>query len=257
MEQVMVVASVAAIMVFAVPAAKDLFNKMKTPAGTRNTISSALATAKAMAAKNQRYVGVRFQHSYYIDDPVKSPLKSPQYMIFIIHDVGKTGYVDGFTAIEGMEPIKLPDNIGVMDLYIDQSDYEKIDGDTDLNTDEKLNDATTFSIVFSPAGKVIVRDVLAINRDGQRYNQHDSEDDIFNTQQNVDAGFAMFIQDHIDDTGNTLELEKEPSRRAFIIYDRSIFLGIDQDQRYTDYIGDLINDETIYLNSYTGTMIDK
>ena len=86
-EQVMVVASVAAIMFFAVPAAKHLFNNMETPAGAKAMISSAMASAKAMAAKNQRYVGVRFQHSYYKDVPEESPLKSPQYMIFIIYDM--------------------------------------------------------------------------------------------------------------------------------------------------------------------------
>ncbi|MBN1795858.1 MAG: hypothetical protein JW804_04230 [Sedimentisphaerales bacterium] len=263
MEEVMVVASVALILYIAMPSVKNWFNTMETPAGAKTLISSALASARAIAAQQQRYAGIRFQHAYYNDpqnpQPEKSPLKMPQYMIFIIYDNNPspygTGIENGFRAIEGVEPIKLPENIGAMDLYIHENSYKKIDSDNDLRDDLELNDATTFSIIFSPAGKVIVRDVQTRNRDGADYNDDFSEDDIFNIEQNVKEGFAMFVQD--EDRlayASSLELMKEPSRRAFIIYDRSIFSGLDENRRYSDYIEDL---KPVYLNSYTGTMIDK
>jgi len=256
-EQTVIIAAAGMLIYLAMPSAKNLFNTMHTPAGTKAMISSALASARIIAAKEQRYAGIRFQHAYYKDEPKQSPLKMPQYLIFIIHDVAKTGLVDGYRAVEGIEPIKLPENIGIMDLYIEQDSYEKIDNDNDLNTDLKLNDATTFSIVFSPAGKLIVRDVQTRNRDGADYDDDYSEDDIFNIEQNVEDGFAMFIQDDYPDLG----LEQEPSKRAFIIYDRNIFRSLDEDNRYTDYIEDFVEEKAgksmIYINQYTGRIIER
>jgi len=176
-------------------------------------------------------------------------------MIFIIRDdnIGEgVAFNLGCRAIEGVEPIKLPDNIGIMDLYIEQDNYNKIDNNSDLISDENLMDATTFTIMFSPSGKVLVHSLWVRNKDNKSAaNADDSEDDIFNSENNVDNGYAQFLQ---DGESNFPELDIEPSRRAFMIYDRNIFLGLDEGQRFDDYIEDV---ETIYLNSYTGTMIDR
>lgn len=266
MEQTMVIAAVGLLIYLAMPSAKHLFNTMHTPAGTKAMISSALASARAIAAKEQRYAGIRFQHAYYKDEPKESPLKMPQYMIFIMYhpprelDSQQTA-ANLFTAVEGIEPIKLPENIGVMDFYVNQDAYDRI-SDTELDSEEGINDATTFSILFSPAGKLIVRQVQTRNRDGD-VSDNDSEDDIFNTEDRVEDGFAMFIQDYGLNTPskNILEIEKEPSRRAFIIYDRNIFRSLDKDNRYTDYIEDFVEEKAgksmVYINQYTGRIIER
>ena len=80
----------------------------QTQSGTESLVSAALASARAMAAKEQHYAGIRFQQDS----------TGNQYMIFILHDFEKTGLSPGFRAIEGIKPIKLPENSRVMDLRV-------------------------------------------------------------------------------------------------------------------------------------------
>jgi len=266
MEEVLVVAIVAVLLFLAVPAAKYLFNNIETPAGVKAMIGSALNSAKAIAAKEQRYVGIRFQHACYKDSqgnihPELSPLKMPQYMIFIEYQPPKqsgSNDEDTFNAVEGIEPIKLPENIGVMDLLLTPTEgYTKaISDDTDISTDDQLLDTTTFSIVFSPSGKLVVRDVLTRNRNGfTSGNTQTSEDDIINTWGQVKNGYAMFWQDN--DTFNGLRLIQEPSRRNFIIYDRNVLRSLLAGERYSRYLKELKNKKMIYINPYTGTFINR
>jgi len=260
LEETLVVAIVAVLIYFGLPAAKHLFNTMETPSGVKALISSALDSARAIASRDQQYAGIRFQHAYYKDDPDKSPLKSPQYMIFIKYQPRKNvpdlTDQDVFMAIEGIEPIKLPENIGVMDLIINKN--EIINTNAEINEDLELCDTTTFSLVFSPSGKLIVTDVQTRNRDGVG-NQNTSEDDIFNTEYQVEAEVAMFVQDSDPSYNppNKMGLEPEPSRRSFIIYDRTILRSLPDDQRYDRYLEDLKDRKMIYINPYTGTFINR
>lgn len=261
-EETLVVAVVAVLLFLAVPAAKYLFNNMETPAGVRALISSALDSARAIAAREQRYVGIRFQHACYIDpqgniQPELSPLKMPQYMVFVGYQPPRqtaSNDQDTFTAIEGIEPIKLPENIGVMDLIIDQDNVNLIDNDSEIDEDRELLDTTTFSIIFSPSGRIVVRNVLTRNRDGFTSGMTStSEDDTFNVKLQVEAGYAVFCQDE----DNILGLQKEPSRRNFVIYDRNILRSLAPGQRYSMYLEELEDKEMIYINPYTGTFINR
>ncbi len=265
-EETLVVAIVAVLLFLAVPAAKYLFNMMQTPAGVKAMIGSALNSAKAIAARDQQYVGIRFQHACYKDTqgnihPEQSPLKMPQYMIFIEYrppkQIGNTDQ-DIFTAVEGIEPVKLPENIGVMDLVINRT--HAIQSYGDINTDVYLSDTTTFSIVFAPSGKIVVMDVQTRNEDNESNpGSTISKDDIFNTEQQVHDGVAKFLQDDYPAFG----LGQEPSRRCFIIYDRSVLLSLPKNERYTlasgqpGYLENLKNRNMIYINPYTGTFINK
>jgi len=264
-EMTVVIAVVALLGSLGLPAVRMLFNSFESQSGGRAVISAALATARAIAAKEQRYVGVRFQKAY---DP-DGPLKAPQYMIFIVHDFDKTGLVSGFRAVEGVEPIKLPDSVGVVDLMVrvnrkptwdgaeDPTDrlIEVADLDdtnpTNFGPDGKnvyVTDTCAFSIVFSPSGKMVIHNVRVRNRDGKT--DDSSNDDIFNTLFNVkDRKAAMFYQDDYANLG----LGEEPSRNKFVIFDKTLFDKMDAIQRY-DYLYDL---EKNYINPYTGTMIEK
>jgi hypothetical protein len=98
--------------------------------------------------------------------------------------------------------------------------------------------ATTFSVVFSPSGRLLIHKVRASKRS--------STDDMFNTQAQVSAGNAMFYQDN----DGVLGIDEELSLSSFIIYDRKAFKqAYEQAKPYTGFI------ERIDMNPYTGTMI--
>ncbi len=222
-----------------IPAARQLMKSFETSTGVRRVISAALCNGRAIAAKEQTYAGVRFQQD----------LKGNQYMIFIIHDPTLRPLANGFRAIEGKKPIKLPANIGMMDLRI-KGDYTLVDpsitdqaiaADGDIDVSEEVMDTTTFSIVFSPVGKLVVHDVRVHNRI--------SLDDVFNTMANVDAGDGMFYQDDYAGLG----LGQERSRKWFVVYDKKAFGAVSAGSRWTDYLTDL---DKVYVNPRTGEVIN-
>ncbi len=251
-EMSVVIAAVVLLGSFGLPAVRTFLNSFESGTGGRPVISAALASARAIAAKEQRYAGIRFQKAYNSDDPL-NPLQgvpeAAQYMVFIVHDFDKTGLSSGFRAVEGLDPIKLPDTVGVMDLSL-------IGADVDIDEPIELNNATAFSIIFSPSGKLVIHDVRVRNRDGyyRPLNPNDSMDDIFNSPENI-ATFntGMFVQDDYAALG----LGQEPSRRGFIIYDRLEFKrAYNRGRPYSDYLVKLVP-EIIYINTYTGIMIEK
>ena len=256
-ELLVVMAVMMVLAVMTVPATRALMKSFETSAGVRTLISAALCNARAIAAKEQRYAGVRFQRD----------LKGNQYMIFIVHDPADpastadgigTGLANGFRAVDGKKPIKLPANIGVMDLHIRQNLAVETDpadqaiaADVDINDAAEVMDATTFSIVFSPTGKLVVHEVRVFNRSGRPNNS--SPDDIFNTDLNVDADDAMFYQDDYAALG----LGQERSRKWFVIYDKKAFDAVSAGRRWTDYLEYLKNNETVYVNPRTGEVINN
>jgi len=227
-EMTLVIATMALLAGFAVPAVRSLMRSFQTEGGVRSMIDAALSSARAMAMSNQRYVGVRFQKlctSTDPGDPVKDVLNAPQYMIFIMHEEPKRigGLANGFRAVEGMAPIKLPDTMGVMDLT-------GIAGDAAIDELAELSDATTFSIVFAPSGKLAVHEVRVRNRNGiYRPNNgsgstQTSADDVFNSVENVCLyRQGMFLQDDYSRRNGTdnveLGLGREDSRTSFVIYE--------------------------------------
>ena len=106
-----VIAAVALLVGIALPGIRAMLHSFESSGGAESMISAALASARAIAAKERRYAGVRFQKVYHPE----GPLKATQYMILIVHDFDKTGLESGFRAVEGIEPMKLPDSVGVMD----------------------------------------------------------------------------------------------------------------------------------------------
>jgi prepilin-type N-terminal cleavage/methylation domain-containing protein len=261
-EMAVVMGIVALLVGLTIPAVNMLFNSFESETGAKSMISAALASARAIAAKEQRYAGIRFQKRY---DPNSSILDTSQYMIFIIQDPAIMAF--GFKAVDGIQPMKLPDSIGVMDLTIVQGrnivnpvspaaqiriDDPVLGGNTAINDDFELIDATTFSIIFSPSGKLVVHGIRVRNRDGLTNNN--SLDDIFNTDYNVEtARIAMFYQ---DDYWTTLPYAfgPEPSRNSFIIYETKILKQTNQNFRWSNYLSRL---KSIYVNPYTGTIIEQ
>lgn len=237
-----VIAAMALLVSLAVPAIRAFFNSFECRSGARAMISAVLASARAIAAKEHRYAGIRFQQD----------LAGSQYIIFIVHDFDKTGLAPGFRAVKGLKPIKLPDSMGVMDLKLGVGGDGSV-LDTDV-IDPWLTDTTTFSIIFSPSGKLVIHEVRVRNRDGRT--DDGSNDDIFNTENNVNAGIGMFYQDDYPELGLGPEPNKRPesSRNSFIIYDRIGLAKLEPGEKRRNYLSGL---EVIHINPYTGTMINQ
>jgi len=245
MEMTVVIAAVALLAVFGLPAIRAFVNSLESKGPAEAMIDAALSSARSIALREQRYAGIRFQKAY---NP-KGPLEAAQYMIFIIYDTeiphGAQGNL-GCRAVEGIEPIKLPDSVGVMDLIINKNTI--VDSDGEISTLEDVNDTTTFSILFSPSGKLIIHNLWVRNRDG--VSNDNSMDDIFNSLTNVrDNKIGMFLQDE-----SSGDLKIEPSRNSFIIYDTEKFKKTNSALRWTGYLRNLT---LVYVNPYTGTIIGR
>ncbi|MBN2595082.1 MAG: hypothetical protein JXA81_16375 [Sedimentisphaerales bacterium] len=279
-ELAVVIATIALLVGFGLPAIRALLNSFETQSGAKTLISAALSSARAIAAKEQRYAGVRFQQD----------LSGSQYMIFIVHDPKIMAY--GFRAVEGVKPIKLPESVSVVDLTIvpdrnvsnpvNPQQEIRIDDPSLLLTDAERNalideprevsDITTFSIIFSPGGKLVIHGVRARNKDGfvdSPSNTNISYDDIFNKKVQVDQKFNGFDRnavppgagkfyqdDYYDAVWPGLSLGPEPSRNGFVIvYEKDKFeQALANGRAWSDYLATTVSDR-IYINSYTGTMI--
>lgn len=261
-EMVVVIATIALLVGIGLPAIRALMNSFETQSGAKTLISTALASARAIAAKEQHYAGVRFQQDS----------AGNQYMIFIVQDPSIMAY--GFRAVEGVKPIKLPDKVSVTDLTIlvarnlrnpvnptevrlDDDKNNLNDAEKDVLIDEfrEVTDITTFSIIFSPSGKLVVHGIRVRNRNGRT--DDSSNDDIFNTKNNVDAGIGMFYQDdYFSAAWPALSLGPEPSRNSFvIIYEKDKFQqAFGKGRAWSDYLTQTVP-HRIYINPYTGTMI--
>jgi prepilin-type N-terminal cleavage/methylation domain-containing protein len=263
-EMVVVIATISLLVAFGLPVMRVIRESFESRTGGKSMISAALSSARAIAAKEQHYAGIRFQRDS----------AGNQYMIFIIHDFEKTGLNPGFRAVETLKPTKLPEGLGVMDLFVrtnhgtNWTDAEKLLGEPlnaahlddtnplNFGPDQKnryITDTSTFSIVFSPNGKLIMRDVRVRNRDGIYQPDNGlankvSMDKIFNSPQNITTyGVGKFIQDDYAELG----LGAESSRNSFVIYDKIRFDKLDAIEKF-NYLSSL---EPVYLNPYTGTVI--
>ena len=268
-EMTVVVTIIALLTAIGLPAIRALLDSFQTQSGAENLISAALAGARAIAAKEQHYAGIRLQQDS----------TGNQYIVFIVHDYHKTGLSSGFRAIEGVKPIKLPENSRIMDLRArtnhgtnptDAADpldeplaADHLDDTNPLNLgpDGKnihITDTSSFSIVFSTAGKLVVRTVRLRNRDGIYRPDNSvaaqlSTDDVFNSPQNIsaqntaDRGIGRFVQDDYAELG----LGAEPSRNRFVICDKTQFDELNAIERF-NYLSSL---EPVHINPYTGTIV--
>ncbi len=263
-EMVVVIAIISLLVTLGLPAVHVFLKSFESQGGGLSMISAALSSARAIALKEQHYAGIRFQQD----------LAGNQYIVFIIHDFERTGLNPGFRAVERLKPVKLPESLGVMDLMVrinhgtHWTDAEELLNEPlgaaylddanpgNLGPDRKnkyITDASSFSIVFSPRGKLIMRGVRVRNRDGiyqpnNGTSNKISMDSIFNSPDNItNYGVGMFIQDDYAELG----LGAESGQNKFVIYDKIRFDKLGATERF-NYLRSL---ELIYINPYTGTII--
>ena len=248
MEMIVVIGGISLLVFFGMPAVRMLLRSFETESGTRSMIQAALSSARAIASRDQRYAGLRFQRAYHDDGTGQDDAMGSQYMIFIIHDFDGTRYpVNRFRALEGFQPIRLPDSVMVVDPNLGSSvPVDSSTAQSGLVDLWQLRDATSFSIVFSPTGKLVRHDIRIRN----------SGDDIFNTEASILAGNGMFLQDvgYVVSEMPGLGLSEELSRIEFLIFGRLEFEQMILDDRIV-YLEMLDREQTNYVNAYTGRLI--
>jgi prepilin-type N-terminal cleavage/methylation domain-containing protein len=262
-EMMIVIAIMAILAGVMIPAAKALISSFENTDLAGQVIGAALANARALAMKEKQYAGIRFQQD----------LKGRQYMILITDkDTESWSVANGFRAVAGRKPMKLPATLGVMDFVYSDRVYNgngsanlgsttvndiDVVGDTGINSDNRLNDTTTFSIIFSPSGKLATRQIWVRNGAGL-VGGSISEGDVFNVIDNVENGIGKFIQDDHDGSPTSVYPDQkkgygfENSRKSFVIYNKDRLKSVSSSSRWTDYLQHL---NKAYVNPYSGQIV--
>jgi len=245
-----------------VPAVKGVLASFESSDRVRDVIGAALSSARAIAISRQKYAGLRFQRD----------LAGDQYMIFIVQDNEVGPLIPGnlgFRAVAGRNPVRLPRGGGVMDLKI-KMDYTPATGyayqtetgieagtliasNLNIDEDKEVLDVTTFSIIFSPSGKVILHTLKVAHSSS-------AGGDIFNTLINVrDNGTGMFIEDE-NPTGGIPPVEGlqiESSRNRFVVFNRSKFSEQPASSPWSGYLRNLQAAKEVYVNPYNGQLVSR
>ena len=245
-ELLVVVAIMAILLGISVPTAQHLKDSFESSTGVRYLINAALSNARAIAVRQQKYAGVRFQED----------AEGHTYMIFIVHDTPANtgGLEDGFRAVVGRNPMKLPEDVGVLANVFSSSNTDS-QNNALIDTDVELTDAKTFSIIFSSAGKLVIHDVRVRNKDGKT--DGSSNDTIFNEYDFLNNEYlGMFLQDDypapLIPANPDWGLAEEGSIQGFIIFDKKEIVAVSANSRWTDYFSKLQID---YISPYTGELI--
>jgi prepilin-type N-terminal cleavage/methylation domain-containing protein len=155
MEILVTVSIMAILMGISIPAAKSLMASFESGTGARQLINAALSNARAIAVREQTYAGVRFQQD----------AAGHTYIVFIVHDPAATGDAEGFRAVTGRKPMKMPEDITVLQT----------------------------SVVFSPQGKLTIHRVQCLHGV--------TNDTVFN----VAGADAMFADEAEGDVLNSVQ----------------------------------------------------
>lgn len=269
-EMLVVVGIMAALVGVGLPAVRALLRSFDSEDSVRTMIQTVLSSARAMALEQQRYIGVRFQ-----EDP-----NGHTYMVLITEGVDSPVSATKFKAVGGIRPVRLPDAYGIMDLTVvrkrslTSNDFEEVrlaesgtldDAQKDalLNQSKERTDMATFSVVFSPVGRVVTHVVRVSNKEGQldtkAHGSEDVQDDIFNKKGTVDRGLSLLYQDdyfgQLNNSYGDLGLGPEPSRQGFVIYTRRMLnVALQNRKAWSDYLKGLARDSQVYV-SPMGTLV--
>jgi type II secretory pathway pseudopilin PulG len=244
-EITVVVAIIAMLVGFGLPAVRALINSVQSESVVRTMVQGVLDTARNLAMANQAYVGVRFQKVYDPTLPVDGQ-STDQYMILVTNDEEKTGYALGYRAIEGHKPIRLPSQYYLTDLMTTPSSGAvgiDIASDSDVNEP----DMTTFTVLFSATGQSVIREVRARNAG--------DNDRVFNTKTGVVAlnpSFPFFLLDD-DKQGRYAEKSRD---RLYILDRVRLTKSQEAGTPWSAYLESDVLPHPIYVSPYNGQLIE-
>lgn len=223
------------IILFAIgiPASKKIAQTFDSSSNVKMVIGSALANARAIAIRDNTYVGLRFQ----------ADAQGDQYMILVKYDPSLAGGSMYFRALENHRPYKLPEGVIVFDMYVDDEDkciaqdvatQQDIDEvNADLAVPAAIQDMTTFTVLFNKTGKMVINSISV--------SDCDTDDNVFVPV--VAAGSScLFAED----------TRKENTRRYFVIGDKEEFSVVPADARYSQYFQFA---EKVFINPYSGQVM--
>ena len=227
-EMLVVVAIIAVMVGVAALNAGDILRSQRSTSA-RNLIRSSLAQAQAYAQTNRKYAGLRFQFDRNGWD------RGRQYMVLI----EKVGVDHVFNPIPNSKPLALPKTIGV--IPVEQASDTGLDDE--YSNSDGMEGAATFSIIFSPSGQLVVKDVYLC----QRF----IGDPVVGNATDVNSGISLLYSDWWDDGVDWCVAE--PSALGLIVCETTRLREARPDWRYADYV---VNLEPILINVYTGTFIE-
>jgi len=242
-EMLVVVAIIAALVALSLPNTMGIIRSHRS-AATKNLIKNALAQAQAHAAVTQKYAGVRFQ---FTKDDWQN---NRQYLVLIENDSAGGSY-ERFVAIRNAKAAALPVGMGVI------SQTASSIGIPDDYDPGGVRDETTFSIIFSPTGQLVTKDVSLRPKNDFDESGQPISDSIVNIVSEVDNGVGLL---YCDDWMGGNWCIQESSALGLYIFDADKLMSIDglnmsPDDRSAEraiYIQSL---EPILINIYTGTII--
>ena len=240
-ETMVVVGIIAALVGFGAPAVRALLNSFQSRDVTRTMVEATLNTARTLAMSRGACVGVRFQKSYNpaASDP-NDPDTAQQYMTLVINDRDRTGLATGFRAVQGHKPVRLPEFFGVTDLVRGGS---LVQSDADV----EMLDITSFTIVFSPAGKLVIREV--------RVSGTLASDRVFNSVSQIET-LGLKEPVFVQDSDSSASRHGEYSRDRFYVYDRRLLKqAADNDHPWEEYLRDQVYPRPLFISPYTGQLV--
>ena len=244
-EMLVVVSIVAVLAALVLPNTMGIVRSHRA-AATKNLIKNALAQAQAHAAVTQKYAGVRFQ---FTKDQWQN---NRQYLVLIENEPTGSTY-ERYVAIRNAKAAALPVGMGVISMAAPRET-----GGTEIPdnlTEFSVMGETTFSIIFSPTGQLVTKDVYLRPKD-----EVDEDgiliDSIVNLAGNVDDGIGLLYCDE----WAVAWRQEESSALGLYIFDADKLMSIDGLNMNIDdkaaeraiYIQSL---EPILINIYTGTII--
>ncbi|MCK4628347.1 MAG: prepilin-type N-terminal cleavage/methylation domain-containing protein [Sedimentisphaerales bacterium] len=261
-EMLVVVSIVAVLAALVLPNTMGIIRSHRA-AATKNLIKNAMAQAKAHAAVTQKYAGVRFQ---FTKDQWQN---NRQYLVLIENEPGivlglSSQYQKRFITVRNAKAAALPVGMGVISIRDFEEALFNLGGVVpDDNTIDGIKGITTFSIIFSPTGQLVSKDVCLVPRDDLDELNNIILDTIINDMDTVDSGDALLYCDNTEIPGSWLTqgwCVKEFSALGLYIFDADKLMSIDglnmsPDDRAVEraiYIQSL---EPILINIYTGTII--
>ncbi len=248
-EMMVVVAIIAIMLGIAVPSLKALFGAFRSEEVVERMSATAFATARNLAMERGRYVGIRFQKrdtvaSLDASDNPRWVVEARQAMLFIesaIQDGSKSG--SHFTTIKGFKPVDLPAGYTVISTVGGEGQ--------DWTAAQEIRDATTFTVLFSPAGRIETgKEVCVVGNEPWVYPPSYWDD-----HPQVSA-FVADRASRADDFDDYLdELDKERSVGQFwICPDRELRQAM-QEGLTLDEFRDDANLSEVHVKPYGGTLL--